>query len=48
MTGAHFLHFHVKVCVHDWKPKNESKINENDDDMLLEPITRVAVQMDHG
>ena len=24
------------------------KINENDDDMLLEPIARVPVQMDHG
>ena len=29
-------------------PKIDRKMNENDDDMLLEPIARVPVQMDHG
>ena len=29
-------------------PKIDRKMNENDDDMPLEPITRVPVQMDHG
>ena len=29
-------------------PKIERKMNENDDGMPLEPITRVPVQMDHG
>ena len=28
--------------------EDDRKINENDDDVLLEPITRVPVQMDHG
>ena len=30
------------------KAENDSKINENDDGMPLEPMTRVPVQMDHG
>ena len=28
--------------------ENDRKIDENDDGMLLEPIARVPVQMDHG
>ena len=28
--------------------ENDRKINENDDGMLLEPMTRVPGQMDHG
>ena len=28
--------------------ENDRKINENDDGMPLEPMTRVPVQMDHG
>ena len=28
--------------------EDDRKFDENDDDMPLEPITRVPVQMDHG
>ena len=28
--------------------ENDRKIDENDDGMLLEPIARVPVQIDHG
>ena len=36
----------AKNCIDD--AENDRKINENDDGMPLEPMTRVPVQMDHG